>query len=136
MLFQNGIQLIDTHLERQRQNSSESITLSVVWQVTEPLAEPAQLTLDVRDSNDQTITAYNPGNADRYSRLVQAWQVGQPPPSDAEPKLARIAGLGDLVGIQISGDDVVFTWQATAEPISNVTLFMHGLDANGKIIAQ
>jgi len=191
VMFENGIQLIDAHLERQRQQSGEPIKLSVIWQVTRPLTEPAQLMLDVRDSNDQTITAYNTGNVDRYSHVVRAWQVGQlvredyeftpnvaqtdvlrilagwyrqktrtpirpvgngsvsvelgrvkvsagqlPPTTDAATTVARVDGLGNLVGVKITEDDVVLDWQATAEPAGNYTLFVHGLDADGKIVAQ
>jgi hypothetical protein len=189
--FENGIQLIEAKLERQRQNTGEPIKLSVIWQVTEPLTEPVHLMLDVRDANDRTITAYNTGNVHRYSHLAQAWQVGrlvredyaltpyveqtsilrilagwyrpntqtpvrplgsrtvsvelgkvkvsvgQPPATnDSGPKLARLEGLGDVVSAEVSGDDVVLGWRATTEPQNNYTIFVHGLNDAGEIVAQ
>ena len=52
------------------------------------------------------------------------------------PPIAHIGKLMDLQSAQINGDDIVLNWRTTAQPDQNYTVFVHGLDAQGQIVAQ
>lgn len=75
---------------------------------------------------------------------AQAVQVGQirmrlPSPAIAPAPPPPIARFGDdiaLLGYTRAGDALQLRWLATGEPKQNYTVFVHGLDASGKVVSQ
>ncbi len=63
-----------------------------------------------------------------------------PPPAAPKPNLTPASlKFGDeieLTGYRASGSEVVLQWQALARPAADYTVFVHALDASGKVVAQ
>jgi 4-amino-4-deoxy-L-arabinose transferase-like glycosyltransferase len=61
-------------------------------------------------------------------------------PPTAAPAMAPMAVFGDgeiaLLAASRKGNDVTLTWQALGQPRGDYTVFVHLLDANGRLIAQ
>jgi hypothetical protein len=54
----------------------------------------------------------------------------------ASPKAIFGAGEIALDAVQFEGDNVVLTWTALSKPRADYTVFIHALDASGKVVAQ
>ncbi|MEO6061097.1 MAG: phospholipid carrier-dependent glycosyltransferase [Thermoflexales bacterium] len=63
-------------------------------------------------------------------------RTSMPPRAGAAPPLAVFAPWAELEQANISGDDARLVLRAIGEPGQNLTLFLHGYDAAGQIIAQ
>ena len=107
--FENGIELLDVQLQKQRIESGSPIELSLVWRTTTPLTASAHLMLDIRNSQDKTVGALNTGTVIRYSYVSRAWQVGRPlrenyqiTPDTSQGEVLRI-----LVGWWLDGGGLI-----------------------------
>jgi hypothetical protein len=59
-----------------------------------------------------------------------------PAPATAPPKATFGPSEIGLEDVQVSGDTVVLTWTALSKPRADYTVFVHALDAAGKVVAQ
>ncbi|HVA25749.1 MAG TPA: glycosyltransferase family 39 protein [Chloroflexota bacterium] len=64
--------------------------------------------------------------------------VPPPPASDANltPAALNFGGQIELTGYRASAGELVLQWQALARPAADYTVFVHALDASGKLVAQ
>jgi hypothetical protein len=52
------------------------------------------------------------------------------------PFSTTLGGIARLEGYQVIGDEITLYWRSLAAPAQNYTVFVHALDANGKITSQ
>jgi len=132
-------------------NTGNAVRYSYVtraWQVGEPVRERYLISVPITRSQVLRVLAgwnthgesqqpIRPINNPSISIEVARVKVrAAPTPPSNTPAIAHIVGLADLLSAQVMGDEVVLKWRATAQPEQNYTIFVHGLDAQGQIVAQ
>ena len=147
---------LDVHDERDRSiaalNTGNFVRYSYVtraWQIGEPVRETYWLSAPVTHSQVVNVLAgwvthsapprlirpvNNPAISIEVARVKV--RVKTPAVAEATPAIAHIVGLADLLSAEINQDEVVLRWRATAQPDQNYTIFVHGLDVQGQIVAQ
>lgn len=63
-------------------------------------------------------------------------RTGPPPPAATRPPLAVFGPWAELERADITGDEARLVLRAIGEPGHNLTVFLHGYDAAGRIVAQ
>lgn len=123
------------------------------WQVGRPLVEDFQVNVKTERTEVLSILAgwtdaggaIRPVGSNSVSVEIGRVKVRAAPSgaaatvisaTDTVPPLARLNGLADLLSARIDHDTVILNWRATAEPARNYTIFVHGLDAQGNMLAQ
>lgn len=191
--FDNGIELVQARVIRNRVDPGEALQLTLLWRATRPIDDGYVRLIEAIDTRgvrllridgqplgarlstrywavgavyEETVvvpltaeTALEPALATVYvgwhrprapylsvvvtgSSAVSAavgeirLRTGAPARGAAVSPLAVFAPWVQLERAELSGDEARLVLRATGEPDRNITLFLHGYDASGRLIAQ
>lgn len=132
-------------------NTGNAVRYSYVtraWQVGEPVRERYLINVPITRSQVLRVLAgwnshgaiqqpIRPINNPSVSIEVARVKVHAGPTSTNDTRaIAHIVGLADLLSARVERGEVVLMWRAAAQPDQNYTVFVHGLDGQGQIVAQ
>jgi hypothetical protein len=191
--FDNGIELVQARVIRNRVDQGEALQLILLWRATRQIDDGYVRLIEAIDASgarfrrmdgpplggrlstrywdlgavyEETVVVpviAERGSAPAWATVFVSWhrprapyaqvgvvgstgvsvpvgeirlRTGAPARDAAARPLAVFGPWAQLERAEISGDEARLVLRATGEPQSNLTLFLHGYDAAGRIIAQ
>jgi hypothetical protein len=132
-----GHGLLPTRLWRAGQMMLDQYWVPIPANMPTPSVAQIQISLFKRETQ-KDLPAFDPkGNA--ITPIVGRIKIGSPQPLEVRPQNRTEYVFGNqmaLIGYDVNRDEIVLYWKRIAPINTDLTVFVHWLDADGKIIAQ
>lgn len=129
--------MLPTRLWRAGQMIQDEYWIPIPANAPAPSVAQIQISLFRRETQ-KDLPAFDP-NGNAITPIVGRIKIGSPQLLEARPQQQTAYTFGDqiqLIGYDVNREEIILYWKRVAPMQNDYTVFVHWLDADGKIIAQ